>query len=99
MKYAWIREHTDAFPVAVMCRVLQVSASGYYAWLHRKPSERQHRRDALKEAVSQTLEEVHEPYLIQLGFLKRTQQGRVATPLAYKHFGLNPPEHAQPTLF
>ena len=39
----------------------------------------------------QTLEEVHEPYLIQTGFLKRTQQGRVATPLAYKHFGLTPP--------
>ena len=30
----------------------------------------------------QTLEEVHEPYLIQIGFMKRTQQGRVATPLA-----------------
>ena len=39
----------------------------------------------------QTLEEVHEPYLIQIGFLKRTQQGRVATPRAYKHFGLEPP--------
>ena len=38
-----------------------------------------------------TLEEVHEPYLIQLGFLKRTHQGRVATLLAYKHFGLEPP--------
>ena len=37
------------------------------------------------------LEEVHEPYLIQLGFLKRTQQGRVATQLAYRHFGLEPP--------
>ena len=32
----------------------------------------------------QTLEEVHEPYLIQIGFLKRTPQGRVATP-AFKH--------------
>jgi Holliday junction DNA helicase RuvB len=40
----------------------------------------------------QTLEEVHEPYLIQIGFLKRTQQGRVATPLAYKHVGLTPPK-------
>ncbi len=39
----------------------------------------------------QTLEEVHEPYLIQIGFLKRTQQGRVATQLAYRHFGLTPP--------
>lgn len=39
-----------------------------------------------------TIEEVHEPFLIQLGFLKRTQQGRVTTPLAYKHFGLSPPQ-------
>jgi Holliday junction DNA helicase RuvB len=43
---------------------------------------------------SQTLEEVHEPYLIQIGFLKRTQQGRMATSLAYKHFGLTPPPSA-----
>jgi Holliday junction DNA helicase RuvB len=49
-----------------------------------------------------TLEEVHEPYLIQIGFIKRTQQGRVATPLAYEHFGLQPPPSAderQPRLF
>lgn len=39
----------------------------------------------------QTLEEVHEPYLIQIGFLKRTPAGRVATQLAYKHFGIAPP--------
>ncbi|MBI5093649.1 MAG: Holliday junction branch migration DNA helicase RuvB [Candidatus Hydrogenedentes bacterium] len=49
---------------------------------------------------SQTLEEVHEPFLIQLGFIKRTPQGRVATPLAYKHFGLQaPPSEDQPPLF
>lgn len=48
---------------------------------------------------SQTLEEVHEPYLIQIGFLKRTQQGRVATPLAYRHFGLQPPAASQGELF
>ncbi len=47
----------------------------------------------------QTLEEVHEPYLIQLGFLKRTPQGRVATPLAYKHFGMTPPQTGEPQLF
>ncbi|HPO16111.1 MAG TPA: Holliday junction branch migration DNA helicase RuvB [Candidatus Hydrogenedentes bacterium] len=48
----------------------------------------------------QTLEEVHEPYLIQIGFLKRTPQGRMATPLAYKHFGLALPEgHRQHELF
>ena len=49
---------------------------------------------------AQTLEEVHEPYLIQIGFIKRTHQGRVATPLAYKHFGLTiPPDAPQGSLF
>lgn len=47
----------------------------------------------------QTLEEVHEPFLIQLGFLKRTPQGRMATPLAYRHFGLNAPQTDLPELF
>ena len=52
MKYAWIREHFKVFPVAVMCRVLKVSSSGYYDWLPRRPSQRQRRRDALKDAVA-----------------------------------------------
>jgi Holliday junction DNA helicase RuvB len=40
---------------------------------------------------SQTIEDVVEPYLLQLGFLDRTSRGRVATAQAYRHFGLNPP--------
>jgi Holliday junction DNA helicase RuvB len=35
-----------------------------------------------------TVEEVYEPYLIQEGFLQRTPRGREATPLAYRHFGI-----------
>ena len=38
-----------------------------------------------------TIEEVYEPYLIQEGFLERTPRGRIATPRAYAHFGLEPP--------
>jgi len=34
-----------------------------------------------------TIEDVYEPFLIQEGFLSRTPKGRVATPLAYGHFG------------
>jgi Holliday junction DNA helicase RuvB len=34
-----------------------------------------------------TIEDVYEPYLLQIGFIKRTPRGRVATPLAYKHLG------------
>jgi Holliday junction DNA helicase RuvB len=39
---------------------------------------------------SETLEDVYEPYLIQLGMLARTPRGRIATPLAYRHLGLEP---------
>jgi len=37
-----------------------------------------------------TIEDVLEPFLIQQGYLQRTQRGRVATALAYRHFGLAP---------
>lgn len=50
---------------------------------------------------SDTIMDVYEPYLLQLGFLERTPRGRVATPLAYKHLGIlyNKDKTAQPTLF
>ena len=47
--------------------------------------------DTLAAATSEepeTLEDVYEPYLIQLGMLARTPRGRVATPLALRHLGL-----------
>ncbi|MEN2467665.1 Holliday junction branch migration DNA helicase RuvB [Ornithinibacillus sp. JPR2-1] len=37
---------------------------------------------------SQTIEDVYEPYLLQIGFIQRTPRGRVATPKAYQHFGM-----------
>ncbi len=46
-----------------------------------------------------TLEEVYEPYLIQQGYLERTPRGRVATPFAFRRFGLQPPAGAQRTIF
>ncbi len=46
-----------------------------------------------------TIEEVYEPYLIQAGFLKRTQRGRVATENAYEHFGIPKPRRPQSELF
>jgi holliday junction DNA helicase RuvB len=44
------------------------------------------------------IEEIYEPYLMQIGFLDRTPRGRIATQLAYKHFGIEPPRK-QNTLF
>ena len=40
-----------------------------------------------------TIEDVLEPYLIQQGYLQRTSRGRIATRLAYEHFGLTPPSN------
>ena len=40
---------------------------------------------------SVTLEDVYEPYLMQLGFLTRTPRGRCVTAKAYQHLGLNVP--------
>ncbi|HYX41625.1 MAG TPA: Holliday junction branch migration DNA helicase RuvB, partial [Pyrinomonadaceae bacterium] len=42
-----------------------------------------------------SIEEIIEPYLIQIGFLNRTPRGRMATRLAYEHFGLAPPAASQ----
>ena len=38
----------------------------------------------------ETLEDIYEPFLMQLGFLNRTPRGRTATKIAYKHLGLKP---------
>jgi Holliday junction DNA helicase RuvB len=45
-----------------------------------------------------TIEEVYEPYLLQLGFLNRTPRGRTATEAAYKHLGLSVPKNIQDKL-
>jgi len=59
--------------------------------------------DTIAVSISEereTVEDVFEPYLMQLGFLARTPRGRVATALAYTHLGLTPPARGdQPDLF
>jgi Holliday junction DNA helicase RuvB len=61
--------------------------------------------DTLSAAISEetdTVMDVYEPYLIQLGFLQRTPRGRMATVHAFRHLGLRPPAQslaAQATLF
>ncbi|PAM96769.1 Holliday junction branch migration DNA helicase RuvB, partial [Flavobacterium sp. IR1] len=40
---------------------------------------------------SETIEDVYEPYLLQIGFLQRTPRGRMVTPLCYQHFNLEEP--------
>jgi Holliday junction DNA helicase RuvB len=58
--------------------------------------------DTIGAALSEepdTIMDVVEPYLLQLGFLDRTPRGRVATRRAYEHLGIDYAEPEQPTLF
>ena len=54
--------------------------------------------ESLATSISEekdTIEDVLEPYLIQSGFIQRTPRGRIATEIAYKHFGITPPNQNQ----
>ncbi|MGF1512504.1 MAG: Holliday junction branch migration DNA helicase RuvB [Elainellaceae cyanobacterium] len=47
---------------------------------------------------AQTIEEVYEPYLLQIGYLQRTPRGRIAAPSAWQHLGYRPPDAQLPLL-
>ena len=62
MKYAWITQQRDSYPVDIACDVLGVSRSGYYAWIDRKPSARTQRRQQIGQAVRQSHQNSHGIY-------------------------------------
>lgn len=62
MKYAWITEHCDSFPVALMCQLLGVSRSGYYASVDRPVSPRAERTQKIYQSVRQVFDENHAIY-------------------------------------
>ena len=51
MKYAWIQEQHAEFSVTSLCRILEVSRSGYYEWLGRPPSTHAAADQPLQEKV------------------------------------------------
>lgn len=63
MKYTFVQTHSKQFSVAAMCRVLQLSRSGYYGWLTRPASQRS-RRDAV---LSHHIARVHRQHRCALG--------------------------------
>ena len=62
MKYAFIETHRDEFAVDRMCRVLQVSRSGYYDWRSRRPSQRAKENATLTKALVHIHEQSRETY-------------------------------------
>ena len=54
MRFGWVKAHRQEYPLALVCRVLGVSRSGYYAWEGRRGREqgpRQKRREGLAEQI------------------------------------------------
>lgn len=62
MKFAWIEEHRRRFDVELMCRVMDVSRSGYYAWRDRPVSVRQARRAKVIERIKDVHDESRGTY-------------------------------------
>ena len=51
MKYAWIKQHAPNFATNRLCRLMGVSRSAYYAWLHRSPTTTEKNDQALTEII------------------------------------------------
>ena len=56
MRFAFIDSEKAAYPLRVLCRVLQVSKSGYYAWLRRDPSDRAFEDEKLRPKILSAFE-------------------------------------------
>ena len=62
MRYQFIEDHRAMFPVRRMCKVLEVSPSGYYAWRRRPPSAREMANQELMRKIEVVFEESGETY-------------------------------------
>ena len=62
MKYAFAQAHREEFELKCMCRVLQVSRSGYYDWARRKESKRSQQDRVLLEEIRRIHQETKEAY-------------------------------------
>ena len=62
MRYGFVEAHRDRWPIRTMCRVLHVSAGGYYDWRGRPQSSRTQRREALVVVIKEVHGEVKARY-------------------------------------
>lgn len=69
MTYAWIHQHRDSFPVALLCEVFAVSKSGYYASIDRPVSPRARRHERIQAGVAQVHARSHAGPRRSLGHL------------------------------
>jgi putative transposase len=84
MRFRFIAAEKAHYPVTVLCRVLRVAKSGFYAWVNRKPSARERARDTLQCVIKAIFDESRATYgsprvhdeLVRIGF--KVSKSRVA---------------------
>jgi putative transposase len=62
MRFQFMDDHRDAFPVRRMCNELDISPSGYYAWCKRPPSAREMANDELYDKIKAVYDDNHGVY-------------------------------------
>ena len=62
MRFQFIGDHRDEFPISRMCKMLEVSPSGYYTWHHRSPSQREMANRKLVDEIESIHQECHQTY-------------------------------------
>jgi putative transposase len=62
VKFGFVKEHRQTWPVGVICRVLEVTRNGFYAWLKREPSQRKQRREQLAARIKAVHRENRQVY-------------------------------------
>ena len=76
MRYGCIEQHRSEFPTVLMCRVLEVSKAGYYAWRARPLCERVQEDRRLRERIRQIHQEVkRRPLYLVRDFVGVEEQG------------------------
>lgn len=69
MRYAFIQNHQEAIPVDLMCQVLEVGKSGFYAWLKRPESLRNRENQQLLIEIRRCINAVVRPTAVP-GFMR-----------------------------
>ena len=81
----WCLVHPDGRPPTFRCLM---AGEDRYRLIYQKLTRHADRVAACLGEDQETIEDLYEPYLMQIGFLKRTARSRVATSRAYEHLGI-----------
>ena len=79
MRYQFIEDHRAAYPVSLMCRVLDVSRSGYYAWRKRPPSQREMANQGLLVDIKEIHKKSRRTYGVSRVYAALRRQGHTCS--------------------